>query len=237
MFISLTAIALITVSANLNDVPAADDTVSTFIAQKRAELAEAEKAMNQLGLDKGHDKSANDLLLQVAPQVDMAKGQLKELEGTKAKLDDALATAKKLDAQTRALSRQITRSLSIASGLVKTVEGLTVSGPKTFPERCSIMLLGDEKGEARIQKAGFKKERGIIEQDHNRQWVLSIGDEKAAGGLRRVVLDEQVGLIGSKDPSSGMLVKSLTPKDMFVTALVDPAKNKVMCVSQPQKVQ
>lgn len=235
MFVSLAAIAVVFTGVNMGTVSAADD-LSSFIAQKHAELEQAEKSMNQLGLDKGHDESAGQLLIQTAPKIDEAKAKLKELEEKKLQFDEAQSKFKGLELETKSLSRKIQNTLIMVTGSLKTVEGLIVGGPKNFPERCSIMTLDDPKGEARIQKAGFKKEKGIIEQ-FNRVWVLSVGDEKAPDALRRTPLDEKVGLIGSKDPNSGMLVKSLTPKDMFVTALVDPKTNKVMCVSKSQRVQ
>jgi hypothetical protein len=100
------------------------------------------------------------------------------------------------------------------------------------------VLTLDTQGFQKAKQDGLVRRSGIVETfSHPNHWVLVVPTPSAPEGVERFALDENVGLIGSSDPSSTLLVKSRTPHHMFVTGWVNLQTKKTMCLSQPSKVE
>lgn len=193
--------------------------ISGFIKSNQDKIKGMRDTINKLGVEKGHDPKVGGLLQQATSEIDGAEAKLKQLDPVKK------------------LPRDITNSVSIAENTLSSVGKMQVAQPKAFPERCLLLTL-DDKGREKGKKDGLTEKSGIVETFGGpNTWVLTSPNPSAPEGVDRFQLDEKVGMIGSSDPSSALLVRGHTPQNMSVTGWVDMANKKVMCVSKSSPIQ
>lgn len=218
-------------SARAEDGPSVDISAfiknnSAFVKSNQDKIKQLRDNINKLGVEKGHDPKVGGLLQQATGEIDNAEAQLKQLDPVIKQLDPV-----------KKLPRDITNSISIAENALSSVGKIQVSGPKNFPERCLLLVL-DDKGREKAKKDGLTEKSGIVETFGGpNTWVLTSPNPSAPEGVDRFQLDEKVGMIGSSDPSSALLVRGHTPQNMSVTGWVDMSSKKVMCVSKANPVQ
>lgn len=196
-----------------------------------------QKQYEKLGGQKGYDETAAIFLHQVAPLFDHVRILVGRIYGAKNAVRDTQDQIAALQAQlqkeqsaVRDLESQTSAVVVHIKETLKKVSDMPVSAPQSYPERCGIMTQEKE-----VQGEGFETVHGIVEK-FNRKWVLSFADQSASDGLRRLPLDDKVGLVGSTDHNAGLLVTGFTPANMYVTGLFNPKTGTIMCVSNPQPV-
>ncbi|OJX11168.1 MAG: hypothetical protein BGO77_03920 [Caedibacter sp. 37-49] len=187
--------------------------ISSYVKESQEQIKAQQNQLNKLGIAKGHDENVNKVLIQASQALDTASTNLKQLDAVKK------------------LPRAISSQIATAQGYITAAENVNVSAPKSYPERCLVLTL-DEKGREKATKEGLNEKIGFIETFGGpNTWVLTTVNPTAKDGVDRHHLDAKVGMIGSSDPSSGMLVRGRTPKDMIVHGWVNK-EGKVLCVSK-----